>query len=191
MISRILFESPILFVLCWAPVQVVLLVAWSRTRTSGSVRRFWVMAALLPAVLILQRAVATDRERIIERCHSLADSAVDGDVDAIGRALTPGFLAGGLDRDAFVQRADAILQRHRIERPALSGFDVEVPTADRAVAEFTSVATIATSEALTGRVSARFRLTFVRRGDDWLVESIEVVPMATSPIRRIEDITAR
>jgi hypothetical protein len=191
MISRVLFESPLLLLICWAPVQVVLLVAWSRTRTPSAAKRFWVMPALLPALLLLQAAVQTERERVIDRCHSLAHFAEIGDIPSIERALAPGFRAADWDRDSFAQRMETVLKRNRIERPSLRGFDVSPANDAQAVAEFTASAGVATSDHLSGRVSARFRLTFIKEGDDWLIESIEVVPVPTSPVRSLRDITSR
>ena len=191
MISRILFESPLLLVICWAPVQVMLLAAWSRTRTPGSAKRFWVVMLMLPAILLLQGVVRTDRERLIDRCRSLAEFAALGDIPSIERALAPDFHAAQWDRDSFVQRAAAVLKRNRIQRPSLRAFDISVPSDKTAVAEFTASANVVTSDNLSGRVSARFHLTFIKKGDDWLIKSIDVVPIPTSPVRSLNDITSR
>ncbi len=191
MISRILFESPLLLVICWAPVQVMLLAAWSRTRTPGSAKRFWVVMLMLPAILLLQATVQTERERISDRCRSLAEFAALGDIPSIERALAPDFHAAQWDRDSFVQRTKAVLKRNRIQRPSLRGFDVSAASHKTAVAEFTASANVLTSDNLSGRVSARFRLSFIKKGDDWLILSIEIVPIPTSPIRSLNDITSR
>ena len=191
MISRILFESPLLLLLCWAPVQVVLLVAWSRTRTPASAKRFWIGLVVLPALLLLQGVIRTDRERVIDRCRALVEFVAEGDVPSIEQSLAPDFLAGRRDRDAFVDRVAAVLKRNRIERPSLRAFDVSVPNDKTAVAEFTASANVITSNGLSGRVSARFRLMFIKKGDDWLIESIEIVPIPASPIRSLDDLTSR
>ena len=115
----------------------------------------------------------------------------EGDVPSIEQSLAPDFLAGRRDRDAFVDRVAAVLKRNRIERPSLRAFDVSVPNDKTAVAEFTASANVITSNGLSGRVSARFRLMFIKKGDDWLIESIEVVPIPTSPIRSLDDLTSR
>ena len=191
MISRILFESPLLLLLCWVPVQVVLLVAWSRTRTPASAKRFWIALVGLPALLLLQGVIRTDRERVIDRCRALAEFVTEGDVPSIKQSLSPDFLAGRWDRDSFVDRVAAVLKRNRIERVSLHAFEVSVSRGQTAIAAFTASANVVTSSALSGRVSARFRLTFIKKGDDWLIESIEVVPIPTSPIRSLDDLTSR
>ncbi len=188
---RVLFESPLLLVLCWAPVQVVLLVAWSRTRTPASAKRFWIALVVLPAILVLQGVVHTDRERIIDRCRSLAEFVTEGDIPSIQQSLSPDFHAGQWNRDSIVDRARSVLKRNRIERPSLRGFDVSLPSDKTAIAEFTASASVVASNNLSGRVSARFRLMFIKQCDDWLIESIEIVPIPTSPIRSLDDITSR
>ena len=191
MISRILFESPLLLLLCWVPVQVVLLVAWSRTRTPASAKRFWIALVVLPALLRLQGVIRTDRERVMDRCRALAGFVTEGDIPSIEQSLAPDFLAGRWDRDSFVDRVRSVLKRNRIERPSLRAFDVSVPNDKTAVVEFTASANVITSNGLSGRVSARFRLMFIKKGNDWLIESIEVVPIPTSPIRSLDDITSQ
>ncbi len=191
MISRVLFESPLLLMLCWAPVQVALLVAWSRTRTPASARRFWISLVVLPAMLLLQGIVRTDRERVIDRCRALAGFVTEGDIPSIQRSLSPDFLARRWDRDSFVDRVRSVLERNRIERPSLRAFDVSFPDGKTAVVEFTASANVITSNGLSDRVSARFRLMFIKKGNDWLIQSIEIVPIPTSPIRSLDDITSQ
>jgi hypothetical protein len=181
MISRILFESPFLWVVVWFPCQVVLLVIWSRRRSRVTARAVWVWIALLPVMLLLQKMVTTQREEIKRLCREMAAYAENGDVPAIGRCLAPEFEAADLDVDQFLERLENRLTQYSVERPRLTGFDVSIDHANRGTAVFMGSAFVRGAETYGTQLTARFRLIFRKSDDRWLLVEIEVLPSPLSP----------
>jgi hypothetical protein len=188
MVSRVLFESPFLWVVVWFPCQVVLLVIWSRRRTRVTARAVWVWIALLPVILLLQKVVTTEREAIIRLCRGMAGYAEKGDVPAIARCLAPEFEAADLDVDRFLERLENRLTKYSVERPRLSDFDVSIDNAKRATAVFMGSALVRGAESYGTQLTARFRLTFRKSDDRWLLVEIQVLPSPLSPFDDIRQL---
>jgi hypothetical protein len=181
MTSRILFESPILFSAVWFPLQVALLVVWSKTRTTSTGRLVWVGLGLLPTVLVIQKFVTTQREQIIERCQEMALLVENGNLPAIGSCLAPEFAAEGLDADAFLERIEHTLARYSVENARLTRFAVTFDAAGEALADFVASGNVRDEESILDRVTARFIVTFRRCDNGWMVARVELRKSALSP----------
>jgi hypothetical protein len=187
--QRILFENPIWAVVVWVPVQIALLVVWSRCRTGRSVRIVWIGFASLPLLLVVQSLVETRREGVIAFCHRLADYAEHGEAAAIEAAIAPEFrVHRRYQREEFLEHLRRTLATARFERIRLHRF--RVGPLDGPAVRITFDASAIVSGQETGRRRARVRwiVSLRREGDDWLVTRAEPQPSHASPIGHLEEL---
>lgn len=163
----------------------VLLWSWRRTRLAA--RAVMVGFALFPALVLLNALIITPRERIIHLCRDLANMVDDGDVAAIDSCLAETFRAGKADRSRFLDRLRSRLTDYRVDDPRLRDFEVTFPQPDRAVAVFGARCRVRSSakriaaDAFLERLRSRWRLTFRRTAERWLVIGVEALPVPFSP----------
>lgn len=169
----------------------MLIAWWSWRRSPAAAKAVWIGFVCIPVLLILSSVVKTRRERIIEAVVDMARCVETEDVFGIERRLAPDFEAGPYDRAAFVARLEAAFQRANIYSPTVRGFEIEFPREDRALAVFQSGCRIEASVASLGWLPLRWRLTFERRQDDWLVNKIETVPVPPLHVRDIAALLER
>lgn len=144
---------------------------------------------IAPALVILQSVVVTRHERLIAVCQSLADAVESGRLRAVRARLADDFSADGLDRDAFIDRLERALERHRPANTVLYDFDFVSSSESDATVEFTSMCDADYEGAYLRRINARWRLEMVDDDGRWQVASVEVVPTHTSPIAHLRDLT--
>ncbi|MBN1490949.1 MAG: nuclear transport factor 2 family protein [Phycisphaerae bacterium] len=172
--KTLLFESPwqlgsLCFVVC-----AVLLVLWRRTGSAGRRQAFLIALAVSALLLMVQSLVTTDREAIIALLNELADAVAEPDLERIESAIDAEYADGRHDRNSLMARIRAALQRRMVERPSLSGFEVVV-NGDAATAEFRASCDVRSGNSLVSRLPSRWRVEFIRRGEDWMVRSIDVL----------------
>lgn len=107
----ILLESPAALAALLALALFFLLVHWRRTLQA---RPLLVGLGLAVALLALQAVVVTPRERFVQMMLPVQRAVLQGDVDALGRALTPDFVAGDMDKPRFLDFARTQLNRVRV-----------------------------------------------------------------------------
>jgi len=183
MIPRLLFEGPVRLAIVLVVAVFLLIVIWSRVRSRATGRMVGAGIAAIPLLLAVNHLVVTPREALIELCGKLAGLVDEGQGSAVAAYLSDDFEAGGLDRDAFIDRLEDRLKRFRVDDPRLSGFDVSLPTPNDGLAEFDVACSIRSVDAFLDRVLTRWKLTFRRRGDRWRVVRIDAVPTPFSPFR--------
>lgn len=185
MAERLLFERPVALGLLGCAVVLTLLVVWRRRRTRGTAR--WLIGAAVswPLSVLLSVAVVTPRERIIQHCLDMARSVEAGDAAAIARHLDDALDAEGLNRAVFVERVETTLSNVRFENVRVGPFDVVLDGASKGVALLGAICGVRSTEIVHDRFVSRWRITFVRRGDEWRVVGVEVVPTPLSPIRSL------
>lgn len=192
-IQALLFERPLLLVPALAVIQLVLIGVWSNRRTDLS-RRIMVAGFLVFALLVVvQKLVVTDRERIEEHCHALARAVQRGDVPAVGRLVADDFLSeqGGnrspWNKKRFLDLLQQLLTRYDIEEADLKNVQVEVE-GDRGVARFAAVCRVVTPEAIEYPPLSTWEVTFGRRDSLWRVVEIRLRPTPLFPFRYLADI---
>jgi hypothetical protein len=131
--------------------------------------------------------VVTTRERLVELCHTLAGHVEQAEVEPIVARLASDFEAADLDRAGFVERLRPALQRYEIGNVRLSRFQFAFPDRDRAILELTASCKVRSADRFIDRVLTRWRITFVRRQDEWLLLSLEAIPTPFSPVRHLRD----
>ena len=177
MLTRILFESFWMLAAVWVPLQFTLVAIWSWRRSQPLARTVWVGFAALPVLMLASSVVVTQREHIIAVCEELGGFVEDGDVDAIGQRLADACEVEDLDRAAFLSRVEDTLTRYHIWDVSLRSFETSFPTDGACVVEFHATARVRSSDIPYEWLASRWRLTFRRTGDSWLVTNIR--PLAT------------
>jgi hypothetical protein len=188
MIGRLLFERLWLLATVLVTVQFILIAIWSWLRTRGAARGVWIGFGAIPILLILSVVVVTPRERIVAICRELAEATESKAIGVIGHYLSRDFEAGRLDRESFLARAEATLQRYSVHYPELRRFTITFPREGVGVAEFSASGQIESPESMYGWLTTRWRLTFRRQGDDWRVERVETIPVPPLNVGRLEDL---
>ena len=187
MISRILFESPWLLVITWVAVQFILIAVWSWQRSKAAGRIVWVGFAAAPLLLITSVLVVTPREQIINLTRTLAGHVDDPNLRAIKLLLADDFHAGDFDRDTFLDRLEPALTKYRIDDPRLRWFQVSFPESDVGVVEFHATAHVRSPEVLYDWIASRWRLTFRREGEQWLLTEVESLPTPPLNLDNLRD----
>ena len=187
MILKLLFESPWLLLPVLVVIQSVLIAVWWWRRGRAWARIVWIGLGGIPALLLVSTLVVTPRERIAALCRDLAALVDEGDVAAIGRHLASDFEADGLDRSEFLDRAEHTLTRYHVDDARLGSIDVVFPRPKEGVAVFDAVCRIHSVDAYFDRLTSRWRVTYRRGGQLWLVTKIEPLPTPLSPIRDVRD----
>lgn len=158
--------------IAWVGVQFVLIALWSWRRSGRCARAVWGGFAVLPLLLVVSSLLVTDRERIILLCEQLAEDVEAHDVAAIDRRLAEDFRIDGHDRTEFLDRLEGTLSRYRVWDVKLRSFQVSFPRPDVATATFHATARVRSEDLLYEWIAASWKLTFVRRGESWLVTGI-------------------
>lgn len=167
--------------------QITLIAWWSWSRSPRAGRAVWIGFGAIPILLILSGLVRTPRERIVATVVELAQCVETEDLYGIENWLAPEFEAEPYDRAEFLAQMEAAFDRASIRSPTVHGFEISFPRSGVGVAVFQSGCRIETNEASIGWLPLRWRLTFERRGDRWLVEKIETMPV---PPLHVHSLTA-
>jgi len=187
-ITRLLFESLWMLAAALAAVQFTLIAIWSWLRSRTAARAVCIGFAAIPTLLILSAVVVTSRERIIMVCHDLAKAVEADDVSAIRRHLSADFEADGLERSAFVEHVEGVLARFSVHYPELKRFKVTFPDKGVGIATFNVSCRVESAEMSYGWLPSRWRLTFGRFGDAWLVTNIKPIPIPPLHIHHLKDV---
>ena len=188
MLNRILFESPTWWLVIWGLTMLVLLIGWARGSAKAWTRALLVAIVLLPAVLLLQSAVTTQREQIIAGCNVLAEAVEAGDLPAIRARLAADLDAEGLTRDDLLRKVESVLTRYHVSDARLSDFAVEFPQPDQARVRFRAACTPTTEQDFLQRLLTVWDLTWRRTSTGWEVTRIAVVESPLSPIKSLRQV---
>ena len=183
--AGLLFERAWILLLLLLASAFVMVQVWARRRSRAAATRVWIVLASAVVLPLLSVLVQTPRERIIDVCRALARSADAGDVPGLAVHFAMDFQASNLDRETLLARIEQSLLKYRVDAVELRGFEVTV-RGEGAAAEFRAACNVRSSEAFLDRVLSRWRLTFRRRDRQWMVTSIEALPMPRSPIHGLE-----
>jgi len=187
MLQHVLLESRLLLFGAWMALQLVVIGVWSWRRTRAANRAVWAGLIALPLLMLVSTLVETGREQLIATCRSLARNVERGEVWAIKSRLAPGFEAAQLDRAAFGERLEPALQRYAVGNVRLSRFGFAFDADDRATVALSASCNVRTADRFMNRVLTRWRVRFIRAGDEWLITSLEAVPTPFSPVRHLRD----
>jgi hypothetical protein len=188
LLTKLLFESPWLLGPLVGLSTFLMLYIWAQHRSRRTARLVWGTLLIGIALLIVQAAVETDRERLRTICAELAEDVEKEDVSAIARRLAADVQAGRWGKEELVDVARSQLSRYRLDRAKVHDFSFEFPQEGEAVVEMSSVCNVGGGEGVYDRLTIRWRLTFRESNGQWLITVIDVVPTMLSPVRKIGDL---
>lgn len=186
-VQTILFESPIwLGVVCFALFSIVLL---ARMRLEDRVRRYALPGVLLLTALlcVLQWAIVTERERILNALDRFVSAIAAEDTPGWSGLIAGGYRSGGMDRESVIETLASALERVDVYDTRLRRREVTV-SADRAEMILGAVATVRPAGRVGQLHTGRWKIGWVRQGDDWKIDSIRPVVIDTIAFERLDDV---
>ena len=183
--TQILFEQPVKLFLYWIIVQIVIAITWWITRSRKSLNAFWISMASIVLLESLSILVVTPREQIQQLCSELVNLIQVQDSDCFVDHIDHSFEASGYDRDRFVDRVKPAIERIQLSDIQLKRLEVQLPEENKGVAEFDVDCVIQTAEMPYRPILSRWRLTLIRKNDQWKIVHIKALPRPLSPIRSL------
>lgn len=172
-----LFENTILVVTLGTVAVLVLLVRRMLTGDPALGRSLGIATIAMSGLVAINWLVETPRERIATLCKELGRIVDNGNVMQIGDRLSSDFRAFELDKSEFLDRLTAVLTNARLDHVRIRDIEVVSESGDLAIAAFSAYSNIRTTEGFAAALPTRWRLRFTRRGDNWLVNGIESIPV--------------
>jgi hypothetical protein len=128
------FEDPTYVCAALAIAALAMAAAWYERR-----RRTWLVGAaamlvLAAGLVVLERAVVTDRERILLAIDDIAAAVSRGDVDAAGKYVDESFGGWRGSKSVMLAYGRAVLAQYKVRKVAIAG-EVEVHLPQPTVAE--------------------------------------------------------
>lgn len=172
-----IFEHAILFSIIGLIIVVTAFLRWTLTREPGHRGQAIVTATCVLVFLAVNWTVVSAREQIAALCREFGRHVDSGDVTALGSYLSRSFVAEGLTREQFLDRATTLLTSTRVDSVRLKNMNIELEGDAKAVALFSVSCTIRTADGIAAPLPTRWRLWFGKSNDRWLVTGIESVPV--------------
>jgi hypothetical protein len=122
------------------------------------------------SLILVERYVVTDRERIEETLYGAAEALEADDVEAVLDNLSP-------TAETLRSEVRRRMQSFKIEEATVADLRIEFSPLElppRAMARFMGVLKFEPSEAPYDRLLRRVTVKLVKEGDRWLVESYDV-----------------
>lgn len=187
MLQHVLLESPLLLIPLLIVGLYVLVYVWARRRTKGSGWAVVVGFAAAAMLVIVQMAVVTDREQLIDTCNEMGDLVEAGRISALAQFIAPEFDEAGLDREGFLDRVDRARIDYAVSDIRLSNFEVEVD-GSTATVRLAATCRVQAEGIIMDRQALRFELEFRRSGDQWQVTSVERLRSGLGAVGRLRDV---
>lgn len=172
MVSRILLESPFwLGAACFVLFAAVLLL---RRRFESDRARAWAIPAVLllaAALFVLQWAVTTDREAILDAMDAFADAVAARDHDAIALHIDDAYDGEGMDRGRFLEWLRDALTQTEVYDARFLRRDVSV-VGDEAALSLRAVATVRIRGGVGETHFGDWELRWRRGPDGWRIARI-------------------
>lgn len=161
-------------------VNYALLVYWRRR---GRGRPLLIALALTPLLLFAQDWIATPRERAVAVLRSIEHELPLAQVAALEAALAQDFAADPMDRTDFVAYARRGLESVRIVQLSKPQLKIEESSADSFVVRAAYTVVVELADIPSRPFRSTWRITFVRRGERWLIGRIELPVVAGTQIQ--------
>jgi hypothetical protein len=166
------FEGPWAILLTGGVLEATLLIALVRTGRGALVGAIAGVGLLTAGLLVLERSIVTDNERISDTLDGLAAAAVANDLDGLLSFIAP-------EADQVRRLATDSLRRVTI-REAKIGNDLMIKItqqggAPSALATFTGRFRVESHREALGHDAfiGRFRVGLVKQGDKWLIVAVD------------------
>lgn len=186
-LTKLLFESQPLLLMAGAMAMAVALAVHRRCYTTRTRRGLWLTLGVCALLLVLQKVVVTDRERLAQLATELASAVDDGDVGAIDARLDSSFQYRNQDKLAFLTDVNERLQRWQINEASLSGLRVEID-GDRATMAFHASCDWRSGDKVEYNILSAWELQCVRRPDGWKLQRIVSAKIGPAGMLNLADV---
>jgi len=180
----VFFESPFrLAIFCFLLLAAVLLL---RRRLTDDARRYSLPAvlALIVLLFIIQRAVVTQRERILAACDDFVDAITREDTGRIARAIGEGFNSEGMDRPGIIRYLNSCLEGVDVFDTRFRRRDVTV-TGNRADMLLVALATVRIRGGAGDYHTGRWRVAWAMENGEWKITSLQPEMIDSVPVETL------
>ena len=191
MVTGLLFERLWLLGLVMVGLSFVMIGWWSWRRSLASARALKATLIAFPLLMLLSHLVVTDGEQMIETCNALAAAVRGDDMATIERHLSDELSVAGMDRDRFLDQVTATLTRYDVVRARLKRFNVEHIASGVGAVTFVASASIRTKDDFAMDLPTRWRVTFQREGDVWMVIKLKTIAIPPLNIGDVQALMSR
>lgn len=144
-LKRTFFEGPLYLYIVLAAAELVLLVVWHARRTRKTAMRLLVPLVLIGVIFVVEMAVVTLREKLIDTLGRLEQDAEVLDVDAIAAYLTDDFelssARGRIGKPEAVSSVNSAIGRYKITAVKFVSHDIEMSDREARTALTTQIIT--------------------------------------------------
>jgi hypothetical protein len=171
LLQLVLLESPFrLAMLCFLLLAAILLL---RRRWTGNARRYSlpILFAGIITLFVVQRAVVTQRERILIACDGFVEAIGREDAGRIAGAIGEGFETEGMDRAAILDYLKSCLEGVDVFDTRFRRRDVTV-TGGRAEMLLVAMATVRIRGGAGEYHTCRWRIGWAIERDEWKITSL-------------------
>ncbi len=169
-------------------IVFALLVHWRR---GHSARPLLIGLAISAALITVQAAVTTDRERAGVILKAIETDLLGSRVDALKAALSTNFHAEGMNADDLLDRTRRALQRIRIARVWRTDLRVVASTAEGFVAEAAYIADLRSESRGGGTLRSRWRIEFAREPGAVRIRAVIPTHLHGAEVRGWSDLNDR
>jgi hypothetical protein len=167
-----LVEDPLMILIVGAAVEAVLLIALVNTGRGELLYAMIAVGVVVAALLMVERLVVTDRERVQQTLHSAAKALETNDVEAVIAHIAP-------DAAPMRHQVRAILPLVEVREARISGLKItfnELTIPPTATAEFVGRVNARWLHGTAPRDQylARFTVTLEPVGDRWLMTDYQM-----------------
>lgn len=166
-------------------VNFFLLVYWRR---SNRPRPLLIGLAAAIMLLGIQGLVVTRHEHSARALNAIVREIPLRRIDALAAALAADFDGDGMDRDAFVEFAQAGLDRVRIEQLHRTRLEIVRSEGDEFVVEVVYLSDTLIGEVFDGYLKSEWEVTFVRRAGEWRIGGIRALEINNVPVEDIREL---
>lgn len=186
-LSRLFLESP--YLLGCAAFGLLAVGLFVRLRLEGAARRRIVPGVLAVCVLLflVQGLVVTQRERIQQALNEFV-VAIEQETERDAALLvSDDYESEEMDREQFLEMLASFRERLRIYDSRFIRESTEV-RGDTAETDLTAKATISVDGGVGEMHWGRWRMGWIRQGDEWRIRSIEPLSVDGIPMTSLRDL---
>jgi hypothetical protein len=170
-IARLLFEDLSLLLMAEFAVLMIVLAVHRRRMTPRTRQVVWMTLGLCAALILLNKLVVTDAEKIVDAVRTMALAVDEGNVPVVADGLDSEFRYHQWDKAGFVGELNRKLQEWRIDEVDVGRFEIEISGSTAKVCFRASCDWKGASESQTG-VTSDWTQEWVRRPDGWKLRRI-------------------
>jgi hypothetical protein len=171
-IKHALFDEPTSVYVVLGVAQLVLVAVWFYRRTRLSRYLLPVPILLAGGVALLDAAIVTDREQIVQRVEAMRDDFVAGRLDKAGEYIDESYIGyRGGDKGEVVDAIQSEQRIRQVESISVSSMDITV--SGRAATMDVTTTIRMDGGQFGGSIPLKWRLHWVKRDGVWRISGAE------------------